>query len=104
MKKLLFLLLTFFFTAVCYAQVEPLWVQDSAFIKELYIMKNKFQSLSFTGYLQVEYQVADSVGISCYNGGNFAPGSDNRFLIRRGRFRMDYDRRTREGYYRYYFA
>jgi len=87
-----------------YAQVEPLWMQDTTFIKELYVMKNKYQSLSFTGYLQVQYQIADSSGFECYNGGNFAPQSDNRFMIRRGRFRIDYDRTTSEGFHKYNFA
>ena len=91
-------------TLQSFAQVEPLWLQDTAFIKELYIMKNKYQSLSFTGYLQVQYQYADSDGINCYNGGNFSPQSDNRFMIRRGRFRIDYDRTTKEGFHKYSFA
>jgi hypothetical protein len=70
----------------------------------LYVMKNKFQSLSFTGYLQVQHQWADSTGISSFNGGDFAPASDKRYMIRRGRFRLDYERRTVEGFYRYNFA
>ncbi len=87
-----------------YSQVDPLWVQDTSFVKELYIMKNKFQSLSFTGYLQIQYQKADSSGIPSYNGGDFPAQSDNRYKIRRGRFRLDYERRTSDNYLRYNFA
>ncbi len=87
-----------------YAQIESFWANDSTFVKDLYVLKNKYQSLSFTGYLQVQYQYADSAGIKSYNGGDFATYSDNRFMIRRGRFRMDYERKTINGFYKYYFA
>jgi hypothetical protein len=100
--------LTFFALLVVsiagFSQVEPLWTQDTAFLKDLYVMTNKFHSLSFTGYLQVQYQNAGSPGIKSYNGGDFNPGSDNRFMIRRGRFRIDYDNKTDEGFYKYFFA
>ncbi len=67
-------------------------------------MRNKYQSLSFTGYLQIQYQHAASPGISSYNGGDFAEASDKRYMIRRGRFRLDYENRTDKGFYKYYFA
>jgi len=104
MKKLILLVLLSFFIANAYSQVDPLWVQDTTFVKELYIMKNKYQSLSFTGYLQIEYQKAETKGIASYNGGDFARESDSRYMIRRGRFRIDYERRTSEGFYKYNFA
>jgi hypothetical protein len=104
MKK--FLLISAFLVIVLnsYSQVDPLWLQDTSFVKDLYIMRNKFQSLSFTGYLQIQYQKADSSGIASFNGGDFAKASDNRFMIRRGRFRLDFERKTAEGFYRYNFA
>jgi hypothetical protein len=104
MKRLfLFLILTI--SAIQgHAQLEPLWIHDSTFVKDLYIMRNKYQSLSFTGYLQVQYQHADSIGISSFNGGDFAEASDNRYMVRRGRFRLDYENRTDKGFYKYYFA
>ncbi len=104
MKKIILVILLTGIALRSFAQVEPLWLQDSSFIKELYVMRSKFQSLSFTGYLQVQYQFADSAGISSYNGGNFSTYADNRFMIRRGRFRIDYDRTTGQGYHKYYFA
>jgi hypothetical protein len=104
MKKYFLFSSMLFLLGNVYAQVDPLWVQDTSFVRELYIMKNKFQSLSFTGYLQLQYQKADSMGIESYNGGDFAKASDNRFMIRRGRFRLDYERRTEKGFYMYNFA
>jgi phosphate-selective porin len=104
MRKILLVAMLTISAANIFGQVEPLWIQDTAFIRDLYVMKNKYQSLSFTGYLQVQYQYADSNGIACYNGGNFAPNSNNRFMIRRGRFRMDYDRTNSKGFHKYAFA
>lgn len=104
MKKFFLISFLFLYVVSAYSQIDPLWTQDTSFVKELYVMKNKFQSLSFTGYLQIQYQLADSSGIPSYNGGDFARSSDNRYMIRRGRFRMDYERKTSEGFYRYYFA
>jgi len=78
MKKLILLSLLPLLQLNAYSQVDPLWVQDTSFVKELYIMKNKFQSLSFTGYLQVQYQKAESQGIESYNGGDFVRASDSR--------------------------
>jgi len=104
MKRIILLAVIIYSSINGYSQVEPLWIQDTAFVKELYIMRNKFQSLSFTGYLQIQYQKADSMGIASYNGGDFAPAADNRYMIRRGRFRLDYERRTEKGFYRYNFA
>ena len=104
MKRYILIIVLIISAVSGYSQVEPLWIQDTSFVRELYIMRNKFQSLSFTGYLQVQYQYADTQGISSFNGGDFFKGSDNRFMIRRGRFRLDYDRKTAEGFYRYNFA
>jgi hypothetical protein len=104
MKRIFLFLILLISGIQSYAQLEPLWIQDSAFIKDLYIMRNKYQSLSFTGYLQIQYQHAGSTGISSYNGGDFAEASDKRYMIRRGRFRLDYENRTDKGFYKYYFA
>lgn len=87
-----------------FSQIEPLWTQDTSFMRELYIIKNRFRSLSYTGYLQIQYQHAASPGIESYNGGDFAAAADSRFMVRRGRFRLDYEDRTPEGYYKYFFA
>ena len=104
MKRSLLILSLLIYAAESYSQVEPLWIQDTSFVRDLYIMRNKYNSLTFTGYLQVQYQHAESTGISSYNGGDFAESSDNRFMIRRGRFRLDFENRTEEGFYKYYFA
>ena len=45
--------------------------------------------LKITGYFQFQYQKAASPGISTFAGSDFPENSDNRFLIRRGRFKFD---------------
>jgi phosphate-selective porin len=46
--------------------------------------------IKFSGYVQPQFQVADSAGQSSVAGGNFAPGLDNRFMVRRGRLKVGY--------------
>lgn len=53
----------------------------------------KFKKLKVSGYIQAQFQIADSTGIASYAGGNFAPNVDTRFLVRRGRIKFVYDNR-----------
>ncbi len=50
----------------------------------------RFENLRITGYIQPQYQVAQSKGAGSYNGGDFAPQSSNRFMLRRARVKIDY--------------
>jgi hypothetical protein len=45
--------------------------------------------IKITGYLQTQFQQAQSAGVSSFSGGDFAANSDNRFIIRRGRLKID---------------
>jgi len=47
--------------------------------------------LKISGYLQTQFQKADTAGIESFAGGNFPAGIDNRFAVRRGRFKIAYD-------------
>lgn len=47
--------------------------------------------LKVSGYLQTQFQKADTAGIESFAGGNFASGIDNRFAVRRGRVKFTYD-------------
>jgi len=55
--------------------------------QELDVLKR----IKLSGYIQAQYQVADSGGISSYAGGNFASGVDKRFMLRRARLKAQYD-------------
>ena len=43
-----------------------------------------------TGYVQTQFQLADTAGINSYAGGNFSSNLDNRFMVRRGRLKFAY--------------
>ena len=45
--------------------------------------------IKFSGYLQTQFQHAQSEGISSFSGGDFDEHSKDRFMIRRGRLKMD---------------
>lgn len=45
--------------------------------------------ITITGYLQTQYQKAQSAGILSFSGGDFAKNSSERFMIRRGRLKID---------------
>ena len=46
--------------------------------------------LKITGYVQMQFQNADTAGIASMAGGNFGSGIDNRFSVRRGRVKFAY--------------
>src|SRR5687767_8090874 len=50
----------------------------------------RYVNLHFSAYMQPQYQVAQQKGIDSYEGGNFADNTNNRFMIRRARVKMDY--------------
>jgi hypothetical protein len=50
----------------------------------------RLENLHFSGYIQPQFQVAGSEGAPSFEGGNFAPHSDNRFQLRRARVKIDY--------------
>jgi hypothetical protein len=58
----------------------------------------RFENLRITGYIQPQFQVAQSKGSGSYNGGDFAPQSDNRFMLRRARVKIDYFLATEDNY------
>jgi len=47
--------------------------------------------LKITGYVQADYQKADTAGIASFADGNFGSGINNRMLVRRGRVKFAYD-------------
>ncbi len=47
--------------------------------------------IKISGYIQPQFQWADSVGIASYAGGNFGSSTDKRFMLRRGRIKIAYE-------------
>lgn len=50
----------------------------------------RFHNLSITGYMQPQFQLAQSKGEGSYEGGNFSEFSNSRFMLRRARLKFDY--------------
>jgi hypothetical protein len=48
------------------------------------------KKIKITGWVQAQYQVAESKGAANFDGGAFSPYSDSRFMIRRGRVKFTY--------------
>lgn len=48
------------------------------------------KKIKVSGYVQAQYQVADSAGTKSYAGGDFPAASDKRFMLRRGRIKIAY--------------
>lgn len=57
----------------------------------------RFENLHFSGYMQPQFQVAQSKGIESFEGGNFRDNTANRFMLRRARVKMDYLLPSKEG-------
>ncbi|WP_199724428.1 porin [Taibaiella sp. KBW10] len=77
---------------------------STAMGKKMLSIATKFGNISFSGYLQPQFQYIQTKGSASYNGGDYAPNSDNRFRLRRGRMRMDYTGYTAKGKPSTYFV
>ncbi len=51
---------------------------------------NRFGNLHFSGYIQPQFQVAQQKGIATFAGPNFQKLTNNRFMLRRARVKIDY--------------
>ncbi|WP_295121757.1 porin [uncultured Chitinophaga sp.] len=66
--------------------------------KGMFSMYKKFDALRLGGYMQPQWQLAERQGAKGYAGGDFLQHVNNRFTLRRGRIRVDYERYTSEGF------
>lgn len=64
----------------------------------------RFENLQFSGYMQPQFQVADTEGARSYSGGDFPPFSKSRFMLRRARVKLDYLLTTSDRYPRALFT
>lgn len=96
------ILAVFFFLFLSYSGYTQRYLSDldsSLFIRDtLRPLLQRFENLRFTGYIQPQYQVAQSNGAKSYNGGDFSEFSKSRFMLRRARLKVDYFLLTNDGY------
>lgn len=66
-------------------------IDSSFFIKDTVrpVIK-RFENLRITGYIQPQFQKAQSDGALSFAGGNFSQFSSSRFMLRRARVKIDY--------------
>jgi hypothetical protein len=58
--------------------------------KGMLSLYNRFDNIRITGYIQPQFQIAESKGAKGFAGGDFATNSNNRYMLRRARVRFDY--------------
>ncbi len=58
--------------------------------KEIELLKN----LKVNGWIQAQYQYADTAGAKNFDGGDFPGASNQRFMIRRGRIKFTYTQKN----------
>ena len=67
----------------------------------------RYDRVRMSGYIQPQFQYVQSKGAESYNGGDFSEMTNNRFMLRRGRLRVDYahlnDRREATSYFVFQF-
>ncbi|ATL49767.1 porin [Chitinophaga caeni] len=66
--------------------------------KGMFSMYKKFDAVRLSGYMQPQFQYIQTRGAESFAGGDFKEHVDNRFMLRRGRIKVDYERFNKEGY------
>jgi hypothetical protein len=96
------LLLAFYLNARSQDTTQAATKQDLAEVKDAIAGVNEtilgmtpvldaLKKIKISGYVQTQFQLADSASISSYAGGNFPQNVKSRFQVRRGRFKINYD-------------
>src|SRR5258708_23941560 len=90
-KGVISALLLIFLSFSGYSQRYLADLDSSFFIKDtVRPFIRRFENLRISGYMQPQFQVAQSDGAQSYEGGNFAQFSRSRFMLRRARVKIDY--------------
>ncbi len=78
-------------SVAAYSQRYLADIDSSFFIKDTVrpVIK-RFENLRITGYIQPQFQKAQSDGAPSFAGGNFSAFSSSRFMLRRARIKIDY--------------
>lgn len=93
MKKLLTLATFAFLSTAAFSQDEnlPLDQQNAAKIANLESEIFSLKNLKISGYIQGQWQWAESMGVPAFgDGGSFNAATNNRFMVRRGRIKFSY--------------
>jgi hypothetical protein len=88
----LFTLLFFLLVSLsCFGQRYLTDLDSSFFIKDtVRPLIKRFENIRISGYMQPQFQLAESDGAPSFSGGNFSQFSKSRFMLRRARVKIDY--------------
>jgi hypothetical protein len=75
-------------TVMAQTNAEPIIYPDMEQMQADNVLAKK---LKISGYVQTQFQKADTAGIASFAGGDFGSGIDNRISVRRGRIKAAYD-------------
>jgi hypothetical protein len=91
LKKLFAVFFFLFLSVAGYSQRYLTDLDSSFFIKDTVrpVIK-RFENLIISGYMQSQFQLAESDGAPSFAGGAFAPNSKSRFMLRRARVKTEY--------------
>lgn len=62
----------------------------AAYVQKMNSSVTSLQKFKVSGYIQAQWQKADSMGAKSFAGGDFDPKMSNRFAVRRGRIKFAY--------------
>lgn len=91
-KSKVLLLVLMFYGTVTSAQrfLTDMMDTTTSLGKGLFPLYEQYDRLRFGGYMQPQFQWAEDKGVKNYSGGDFPANVSNRFMLRRGRVRIDY--------------
>lgn len=90
-KLVVFLILFLVIKADVFAQRYLSDFDSTLFIRDtVRPLAKRFNNISFSGYIQPQFQIIETKGAATYAGGNFQEQADNRFMLRRARVKLDY--------------
>jgi hypothetical protein len=90
-KRIVFILVFGIFYTTAFSQRYLMELDSSFFIKDtVRPFIKRFENIRISGYMQPQFQVAQSDGAQTFEGGNFSQFSHSRFMLRRARLKVDY--------------
>lgn len=91
LNSLAFIILFIAGTQVSFAQKYLADYDTSFFIRDtLRPFLKRYENLHFSAYMQPQFQVAQQKGVASFAGRDFPQYSNNRFMLRRARVKLDY--------------
>ena len=107
-RKILFLLIAFpFFLSIsAHAQRFLMDLVDTTnqMGKGMLSIYERYNRVRISGYIQPQFQYISKAGAETFAGPNFSEFSNNRFMLRRGRLRVDYAHLNKKGEPTSYFV